>query len=78
MVLYLLFFVTASGVVVIAIDPGEPDVMHRPPRDPKVPITNRAAVTLLGPLRGGVVRRRFHSARGGPGRPRAPTRRPRR
>jgi Ca2+-transporting ATPase len=44
MVLYLLFFVTASGVVVIAIDPGDPDVMHRPPRDPKVPITHRNAV----------------------------------
>ena len=46
MVLYLLVFVTAAGVVVIAVDPGAPDVMHRPPRDPKVPITNRAAVTL--------------------------------
>jgi Ca2+-transporting ATPase len=44
MVLYLLFFATASGVVVIAIDPGDPDVMHRPPRDPKVPLTNRTAV----------------------------------
>ena len=30
----------------IAVDPGAPDVMHRPPRDPKLPITNRAAVTL--------------------------------
>jgi len=45
MVLYLLIFVTASGVVVIAVDPGAPDVMHRPPRDPKVPITHRGAVT---------------------------------
>jgi Ca2+-transporting ATPase len=44
MVLYLLFFVTVAGVVVIAIDPGDPDVMRRPPRDPMVPITNRAAV----------------------------------
>ena len=44
MVLYLLFFVTVAGVVVIAVDPGDPDVMHRPPRDPKVPITNRIAV----------------------------------
>ena len=35
MVLYLLFFATASGVVIIAIDPGDPDVMHRPPRDPQ-------------------------------------------
>ena len=35
MVLYLLFFATAAGVVIIAIDPGDPDVMHRPPRDPK-------------------------------------------
>ena len=46
MVLYLLFFATAAGVVIIAIDPGDPDVMHRPPRDPAVPITNRAAVTF--------------------------------
>ncbi len=46
MILYLLFFATAVGVVVIAVDPGDPDVMHRPPRDPKVPITNRAAVTM--------------------------------
>lgn len=44
MVLYLLFFATAVGVAIIAIDPGDPDVMHRPPRDPKVPITNRNAV----------------------------------
>jgi Ca2+-transporting ATPase len=44
MVLYLLVFVTAAGVVVIALDRGDPDVMHRPPRDPKVPITNRGAV----------------------------------
>ena len=46
MVLYLLFFVTVAGVVVIAIDPGDPEVMHRPPRDPKVPITNRAALIM--------------------------------
>jgi Ca2+-transporting ATPase len=46
MVLFLLVFATAAGVVVIAVDPGAPDVMRRPPRDPKVTITNRAAVTL--------------------------------
>ncbi len=46
MVLYLLFFATAGGVVIIAVDPGDPDVMHRPPRDPSVPITNRAAVVM--------------------------------
>jgi P-type Ca2+ transporter type 2C len=45
MVLYLLFFATAAGVVIIAVDPGDPDVMHRPPRDPAMPITNRPAVT---------------------------------
>ena len=45
MILYLLFFMTASGVVVIALDPGDPEVMRRPPRDPKLPITNRAAIT---------------------------------
>ncbi|HEV8452607.1 MAG TPA: cation-translocating P-type ATPase [Gaiellales bacterium] len=46
MVLFLLVFMTASGVVVIAVDPGAPDVMHRPPRDPSLPITNRDAITL--------------------------------
>jgi Ca2+-transporting ATPase len=44
MVLYLLVFVTAAGVIVIALDPGDPDVMHRPPRDPNMPISNRSAV----------------------------------
>jgi Ca2+-transporting ATPase len=44
MVLYLLFFATVAGVVVIAVDPGDPDVMDRPPRDPKLPIANRAAI----------------------------------
>lgn len=49
MVLYLLFVATATGVVIIAVDPGDPDVMHRPPRDPGVPITNRGAVmTWIG------------------------------
>ncbi|HEY5979159.1 MAG TPA: cation-translocating P-type ATPase [Microlunatus sp.] len=49
MVLYLLFFATAVGVAIIAIDPGDPDVMNRPPRDPAVAITNRAAVlTWIG------------------------------
>ncbi|MGD9572264.1 MAG: cation-translocating P-type ATPase [Thermoleophilia bacterium] len=46
MVLYLLFFATAAGVVVIAVDPGDPDVMHRPPRDPGMPVTNRGAVSM--------------------------------
>jgi Ca2+-transporting ATPase len=46
MVLYLLFFATAAGVVVIAADPGDPDVMRRMPRDPKLPITNRGAIFL--------------------------------
>ena len=46
MVLFLLFFATAVGVVVIAVDPGDPDVMHRPPRDPKLPIANRVAITM--------------------------------
>src|SRR3954454_20640688 len=44
MVLYLLIFVTAAGVVVIAVDPGAADVMHRPPRDPSVPLTNQPAI----------------------------------
>jgi Ca2+-transporting ATPase len=44
MVLFLLFFFTSAGVVVIAVDPGDPRIMERQPRDPKVPITNRSAV----------------------------------
>ena len=54
MVLFLLIFVTASGVVVIASDPGSPDVMHRPPRDPRVPISNRQAIGLWA-LYGGTL-----------------------
>ena len=46
MVLFLLFFVTSAGVVVIAVDPGDPDVMNRRPRDPQLTITNRRAVSL--------------------------------
>ena len=46
MVLYLLFFATAVGVIIIAVDPGDPDVMHRTPRDPAVTITNRGAVLM--------------------------------
>ncbi|MBI1375881.1 MAG: HAD-IC family P-type ATPase [Frankiales bacterium] len=44
MVLYLLFFMTSAGVVIIAVDPGDPDVMSRPPRDPKLTISHRGAV----------------------------------
>jgi Ca2+-transporting ATPase len=44
MVLYLFFFATAVGVIIIAVDPGDPRVMDRPPRDPGVPITNPRAV----------------------------------
>ena len=49
MVLYLLFFATAVGVGIIAVDPGDPDVMHRLPRDPRQAITNRSSVlTWIG------------------------------
>lgn len=44
MVLFLLFFVASAGVIVTSVDPGDPDVMSRPPRDPKIPITNRKAI----------------------------------
>src|SRR5262249_44884990 len=37
MVIHLLLSLTAGA-------PGDPNVMHRPPRDPKLPITNRTAV----------------------------------
>jgi Ca2+-transporting ATPase len=45
MVLFLNFFISVFPVIVIMLDPGDPEVMHQPPRDPNVPITNRAAVT---------------------------------
>jgi Ca2+-transporting ATPase len=45
MVLFLNFFVAIFPVVVILLDPADPEVMNRPPRDPKVPITNLPAVT---------------------------------
>ena len=44
MVLFVAFFVVIFGVVVIAVDPADPGVMLRPPRDPKLPISNRPAV----------------------------------
>src|SRR5262249_44826150 len=44
MVLFLNFFISVFPVIVTALDPGAPDVMNRPPRDPHVPITNRTAV----------------------------------
>ena len=44
MVLFLGFFIAIFPVVVIMLDPADPTIMTRPPRDPKVPITNRSAV----------------------------------
>ena len=44
MVLFLNFFVTIFAVIAIGYDPGDPDVMSRPPRDPKEPLANRRAV----------------------------------
>lgn len=44
MVLFLNFFVAIFPVVIITTDVGDPDIMDRPPRDPKIPITNRSAV----------------------------------
>ena len=78
MVLFLLFFATAAGVVVITVDPGDPDVMNRPPRDPKIPITNRTAIlfwilygAVLVPGRAGAARvaARTHRASTGPAHP---------
>jgi Ca2+-transporting ATPase len=45
MVLFLNFFISVFPVIAITLDAGDPDVMNRPPRDPKVPITNPAAVS---------------------------------
>jgi Ca2+-transporting ATPase len=45
MVLFLNFFVAIFPVVVIMLDPADPKIMDRPPRDPKVGVTNTAAVS---------------------------------
>ena len=54
MVLFLNFFISVFPVIVIMLDPGDPEVMTRPPRDPKVPITNRPAI-VRWVLYGGVL-----------------------
>ena len=56
MILYLLFFVTVAGVVVIAIDPGDPDVMHRRPARPQGPHHQPQRYRHLGCLRRCVLR----------------------
>jgi Ca2+-transporting ATPase len=53
MVLFVGLVIVIFPVVVVANDPGAPDIMSRPPRDPKVPITNTPAV-LRWVLYGGV------------------------
>ncbi|MCT9821088.1 cation-translocating P-type ATPase [Microbacterium sp. W1N] len=46
MVLFLNFFVSIFPVIVILLDPVSDGIMLKPPRDPKVTIANRGAVTL--------------------------------
>ncbi|WP_213576451.1 cation-translocating P-type ATPase [Rhodococcus sp. USK13] len=43
MVLFQHFFITLFPVAVIMTDPPAPDLMNKPPRDPKRPIANRTA-----------------------------------
>ena len=45
MVLFVGLLIVIFPVLVVAVDPGAPDIMSRPPRDPKVPLTNGAAVS---------------------------------
>ena len=58
MVLYLLFFATAAGVVVIAVDPGDPDVMQPAAAGPEAADHQPRGDHALGPLRGRALRRR--------------------
>ena len=44
MVIFVGLVVVIFPVIVVAVDPGAPDIMSRPPRDPNVPLTNMAAV----------------------------------
>ena len=44
MVLFQHFFITLFPVAVIMLDPPPPDLMNKPPRDPKMPIAHRSAV----------------------------------
>lgn len=44
MVLFLNFFVASAPVIAILLEPVSPGLMQRPPRDPKVPLTNRAEI----------------------------------
>ena len=43
MVLFQHFFITLFPVAVIMLDPPAPDLMNKPPRDPRMPIANRLA-----------------------------------
>ncbi|MEU2003320.1 cation-translocating P-type ATPase [Rhodococcus sp. NPDC019627] len=43
MVLFQHFFITLFPVAVIMMDPPAPDLMNKPPRNPKMPIANRTA-----------------------------------
>lgn len=45
MVLFLNFFIASAPVVVILLEPVNPGLMQKPPRDPKVPLTNRNEIT---------------------------------
>jgi Ca2+-transporting ATPase len=44
MVLFLNFLVASAPVVVIMLEPVNPGIMQRPPRDPSIPLTNRSEV----------------------------------
>jgi Ca2+-transporting ATPase len=45
MVLFLNFFVCVAPVIAIMLDPVGPEIMNRPPRDPKQGISNRHALS---------------------------------
>ncbi len=44
MVLFLNFFIAGAPVIAILVEPVNPGIMQRPPRDPRIPLANRREI----------------------------------